>query len=50
MMGYLGRSMFQVEPMPKGAEPIYGKDLNAKGGSDSCSTACSIGPKKKSGV
>ena len=29
---YLGRSMFQVEPMPKGAEPIYDKDLDAKGG------------------
>ena len=35
VMGYLGRSMFQVEPMPKGAEPINDKDLNAKGGSDS---------------
>jgi hypothetical protein len=35
VMGYLGRSMFQVEPMPKGAEPIYDKDLDAKGGSDS---------------
>lgn len=34
VMGYLGRSMIQVEPLPDGAAVIYTKDPDPKEGGD----------------